>query len=180
MRIRSNIKHFMRKQCLCFLGACMSTLFFINGGYAMEIKSKDFTHNQSIPSIHTCDGKDTSPQLIWSGAPEGTKSFALTCIDPDAPMGDFIHWLVYNIPSTVSELPQGGPLPAGAQEVANDFGKKPYGGPCPPSGTHRYFFTIYALKVSDLGALGKKDFLTKVKENQLASAELIGLYKRRR
>ena len=148
------------------------------GGNAMEITSKDFTHNQSIPSIHTCDGKDISPQLAWSGAPEGTKSFALSCIDPDAPMGDFIHWFIYNIPASAAEIPQGGPLPAGAQEVSNDFGKKAYGGPCPPSGTHRYFFVIYALKAGDLGTVSKKDFLKKVKENQLATAEIIGLYSR--
>jgi len=150
-----------------------------NGGIAMEITSKDFKNNQAIPSIHTCDGKDISPHITWSGAPKGTKSFALTCIDPDAPMGDFVHWLAYNIPATVTEIVQGGPLPNGAREVTNDFGKKSYGGPCPPSGTHRYFFTIYALKVSDLGTVSKDDFLKKVKENQLASAEIIGLYKRR-
>ena len=150
-----------------------------NEGIAMEITSKDFKNNQAIPSIHTCDGKDISPHITWSGAPEGTKSFALTCIDPDAPTGDFIHWLAYNIPATTSEIPQGGPVPGGAREVTNDFGKKSYGGPCPPSGTHRYFFTIYALKVSDLGTVSKDDFLKKVKENQFASAEIIGLYKRR-
>ena len=149
-----------------------------HGGKAMEITSKDFKHNQSIPSLHTCDGKDISPHLTWSGAPAGTKSFALSCIDPDAPMGDFIHWFIYNIPATVTEIPQGGPLPAGVQEVSNDFGKKAYGGPCPPSGTHRYFFVLYALKVGDLGAVSKKDFLQKVKENQLATAEIMGLYKR--
>ena len=169
-----------RKYCFCFINTFMITLFFISGGHAMDITSKDFQNNQSIPAVHTCDGKDISPHLTWSGAPEGTKSFALTCIDPDAPMGDFIHWLIYNIPANAFELPQGGPLPAGAREVANDFGKKPYGGPCPPSGTHRYFFTIYALKVSDLGTVSKKDFLKKVKENQLASAEIIGLYKRKK
>lgn len=149
------------------------------GGEAMEITSKNFKHNQPIPSIHTCDGKDISPHLAWSGVPEGTKSFALSCTDPDAPMGDFVHWLVYNIPATASEIPQAGPIPAGSREVTNDFGKKSYGGPCPPSGTHRYFFTIYALKVSDLGEVSKRDFLKKVKNNQLASAEIIGLYKRR-
>jgi len=158
----------------------MIILFFISGGHAMDITSKDFGHNQPIPSLHTCDGKDVSPHLAWTDAPEGTKSFALTCIDPDAPMGDFIHWLIYNIAPTSSQLPQGGPLPAGAQEVANDFGKKPYGGPCPPSGTHRYVFTIYALKVSDLGAVTKKDFLKKVHENRLSSAEIIGLYTRKK
>jgi len=146
---------------------------------AMELKSQDFTHNQSIPAVHTCDGKDVSPQLSWSGAPEGTKSFAFTCIDPDAPMGDFIHWLVYDIPVTVTGSPRGGPLPAGAKEVVNDFGKTPYGGPCPPSGTHRYFFTIYALKTENLSGMTKKNFLQKVKENQLATAQIMGLYKRR-
>ena len=180
MSIRSTVGPLLYKYCVCILGSFMITLFCISGGHAMEITSKDFQHNQSIPAVHTCDGKDISPHLAWSGMPQGTKSFALTCIDPDAPMGDFVHWLIYNIPANASELPQGGPLPAGAQEVANDFGKKPYGGPCPPSGTHRYFFTIYALKVSDLGTVSKKDFLKKVKENQLASAEIIGLYKRRR
>jgi Raf kinase inhibitor-like YbhB/YbcL family protein len=150
-----------------------------HGGKAMEITSKDFKHNQSIPSLHTCDGKDISPHLTWSGAPEGTKSFALSCIDPDAPMGDFIHWFIFNIPATVTEIPQGGPLPAGAQVVSNDFGKKAYGGPCPPSGTHRYFFVLYALKTGDLGTVSKKDFLQKVKENQLAAAEIMGLYKRK-
>jgi Raf kinase inhibitor-like YbhB/YbcL family protein len=153
-------------------------LLYTHGGNAMEITSQDFKNNQSIPSLHTCDGKDISPHLTWLGAPEGTKSFALSCIDPDAPMGDFIHWFIYNIPATATEIPQGGPLPAGAQEVSNDFGKKAYGGPCPPSGTHRYYFVLYALKASDLGAVSKKDFLQKVKENQLASAEIMGLYRR--
>jgi len=180
MNIRNAIRHLVSKHYVCITGAFMITLFLISVGHAMDITSKDFQHNQAIPSVHTCDGKNISPHLAWSGTPEGTKSFALTCIDPDAPMGDFIHWLIYNIPPNISELPQGGPLPPGAREVANDFGKKPYGGPCPPSGTHRYFFTIYALKVSDLGTVGKKDFLKKVKENQLASAELIGLHKRRK
>lgn len=180
MDIGSAVGHWARKKWVSVIAVCAITLFFISGGQAMEISSNDFAHNQSIPAVHTCDGKDISPHLAWSGAPEGTKSFALTCIDPDAPMGDFIHWLIYNIPPTVSELPRGGPLPTGAREVANDFGKKSYGGPCPPSGTHRYFFTIYALKVNDLGVVTKKDFLKKVKENQLASAEIVGLYKRKR
>ena len=161
------------------LSVFIITLLFSHGGSAMEITSKDFTHTQPIPSLFTCDGKDLSPHLAWSGAPEGTKSFALSCIDPDAPMGDFVHWLVYNIPPTTAELPQGGPLPTGAREVTNDFGKKPYGGPCPPSGSHRYFFTIYALKVDDLGKVSKSDFLKKVKESQLATAEIMGRYQRR-
>jgi hypothetical protein len=146
---------------------------------AMELKSQDISHNQSIPAVHTCDGKDISPQLSWSGAPAGTKGFALTCIDPDAPMGDFIHWLVYDIPVSVTDFSRGKPLPAEAKEVVNDFGKTSYGGPCPPSGTHRYFFTIYALKTETLSAVAKNNFLQKVKENQLATAQIMGLYKRR-
>ena len=160
--------------------AVLTLTLYPLGGKAMEITSKDFKHNQLIPSIHTCDGKDISPHLTWSEAPEGTKSFALSCIDPDAPMGDFIHWFIYNIPATAAEIPRGGPLPVSAQEASNDFGKKAYGGPCPPSGTHRYFFVIYALKVSDLGVVSKQDFLKKVKENQLATAEIIGLYTRKK
>ena len=171
----------MKYKFIFYLIFVLSILVFnAHGGNAMEITSKNFKHNQPIPSIHTCDGKDISPHLTWAGAPEGTKTFALSCIDPDAPMGDFIHWLIYNIPATATEIPQGGPLPAGAQEVSNDFGKKAYGGPCPPSGTHRYFFVLYALKVGDLGTVNKKDFLQKVKENQLSSAEIIGLYTRKR
>jgi hypothetical protein len=146
---------------------------------AMELKSQDITHNQSIPAIFTCDGKDISPQLLWSGAPAGTKSFALTCIDPDAPMGDFIHWLVYDIPVSITHFSRGGHLPAGAKEVVNDFGKNSYGGPCPPSGTHRYFFSIYALKTESLSGVTKNNFLQKVKQNQLATAQIMGLYKRR-
>src|SRR4030042_872077 len=122
MSIKSAIRHLIRKKCVFITGACLSVLFLINGGYAMDIKSKDFEHNQSIPSIHTCDGKNISPHLTWSGAPEGTKSFALTCIDPDAPMGDFIHWLIHNIPAAVTEIAQGGPLLTGAKEINNDFG----------------------------------------------------------
>ena len=170
----------LSKYC-CIISVFMITLFCTTGGHAMDITSKDFQHNQSMPSIHTCDGTDISPQLAWAGAPEGTKSFALTCIDPDAPMGNFIHWLVYNIPAKASELPQGGPLPAGAQEVANDFGKKPYGGPCPPPGKpHRYFFRLYALDtVLNLkpGA-GRNEIERALKGHVVAQAELMGTFRR--
>ena len=153
----------------CF--ACLTT--------AMEITSQDFKNNQPMPVIHTCDGNDVSPQLSWSGAPAGTKSFTLTCIDPDAPSGDFIHWLVYDIPASITTFSQGGLLPAGIKESKNDFGKKSYGGPCPPSGTHRYVFTVYALKKEKLEGVTKDNFLEKVSETQLAKALLTGLYKRR-
>ena len=163
------------------ISACvfvMSLFCFTGYASAMELTSQDFKNNQPIPSIHTCDGNDISPQLSWSGAPAGTKSFALTCIDPDAPSGDFIHWLVCDIPADITTFAQGGPLPAGIKEVANDFGRKSYGGPCPPSGTHRYIFTVYALKVEKLEGVTRDNFLQKVSGNQLAFARVIGLYKR--
>lgn len=172
------IKNYLRvlKQRLPVL---FMVLCFIPCASAMDITSADFKNNQPIPVMHTCDGKDVSPHLAWSGVPEGTKSLALSCIDPDAPMGDFIHWLVHDIPASIKNLPQGGPVPQGAKEVTNDFRKKSYGGPCPPSGTHRYIFTIYALKTERLEQVTKENFLQKVKEHQIASAQIIGLYKRR-
>mgnify|MGYP005833538239 CR=1 FL=1 len=165
----------------CMIGSIavlMAGIFFAEQALALEISSQDFKHNQPMPAIHSCDGHNISPQLSWSGAPEGTKSFALTCIDPDAPMGNFIHWLVYNIPASAKGIPRGGPLPEGATEVTNDFGKISYGGPCPPSGTHRYFFTLYALKTEKLAGLTKDNFIKMVRKNQLATAQIIGLYKR--
>ena len=172
----------MQPHHIKIISACVFTmsLFCFSGRIAaMEITSQDFKNNQPMPVIHTCDGNDVSPQLSWSVPPAGTKSFALSCIDPDAPSGDFIHWLVYDIPASITNFPQGGLLTAGVQEATNDFGKKSYGGPCPPSGTHRYIFTVYALKKEKLEGVTKDNFLQKVKENQLAKALLTGLYKRR-
>ena len=144
----------------------------------MEITSNDFGHNGDMPSELTCDGKDVSPHLAWSEPPEGTKSFAISCIDPDAPMGDFVHWLVCNIPSNITELQKGQDPPG--TEVRNDFGKPSYGGPCPPSGRHRYVFVVYALDAEKIETDGmtRDSFLEKVKEHLLGSAQLIGLYQR--
>ncbi|MBD3256394.1 MAG: YbhB/YbcL family Raf kinase inhibitor-like protein [Candidatus Lokiarchaeota archaeon] len=142
----------------------------------MKLESKDFSNNELMDTKFTCDGKDISPQLEWTQIPESTKSFALSCIDPDAPAGDWIHWLVYKIPADKREIPQNGPVLG--IEVENDFGKTDYGGPCPPSGTHRYFFRIYALDVENLDGINKNNFIDKVKEHTIESAEIIGLYKR--
>jgi hypothetical protein len=142
----------------------------------MKLESNDFKHNEMMDAKFTCDGKDISPNLKWSNIPDGTQSFALSCEDPDAPSGTWIHWYVYNIPSNVNEIAQGGPVPG--KEAENDFGKTDYGGPCPPSGTHRYFFTIYAIDKTKLTGITKSSFNRKVKENRIESAELIGLYKR--
>lgn len=143
----------------------------------MKLKSKDFLDNSSIPAEFTCDGRNISPQLSWEDVPEETKSFALTVTDPDAPGGTWIHWLVYNISKELREIERGG-LPEGAKEVENDFGKRPYGGPCPPSGTHRYFFTLYALDTEHLESINKRNFLDKVEKHSIQKAAIKGLYKR--
>jgi Raf kinase inhibitor-like YbhB/YbcL family protein len=144
----------------------------------MRLKSKDFEDNSNIPSEFTCDGRDVSPQLSWEDVPAETKSFALSVTDPDAPMGTWIHWLVHDIPKDVRTIAQGG-LPEGAKQVENDFRMKEYGGPCPPSGTHRYIFTVYALDVERLEGVKKRNFFDKVREHTLDKAVLKGLYKRK-
>ncbi len=143
----------------------------------MKLISNDFKHNEMMDSKFTCDGEDISPHLKWDDVPDDTKSFAISCNDPDAPIGDWIHWYIQNIPADVNEIPQGGPVPG--VEVTNDFRKTSYGGPCPPSGTHRYFFRVYALDVEKFERDNKKHFIEHVKKHTIESAELIGLYKRR-
>jgi len=144
----------------------------------MKLKSKDFVDNSSIPSEFTCDGRNISPHLSWEDIPEETKSFALSVTDPDAPGGTWIHWLVYDMSKELREIERGS-LPEGAKEVMNDFGRKSYGGPCPPSGTHRYFFTIYALDTEYLEGLNKRNFSDKVEKHTIEKAVIKGLYKRR-
>ncbi|MFH1235532.1 MAG: YbhB/YbcL family Raf kinase inhibitor-like protein [Parcubacteria group bacterium] len=141
----------------------------------MKLKSLDFSHNDLIPARFTCDGKNISPHLTWYGAPEKTLSFALSCKDPDAPGGNFDHWLIMNIPRSVTEIPQGQTV---GEEVNNDFRQTNYGGPCPPAGTHRYVFTLYALSVERLDGVTHQNFSEKVGEHALDSAKLTGLYKR--
>jgi len=144
----------------------------------MKLKSKDFEDDSNISSEFTCDGRNVSPQLSWEDVPDGTKSFALSVTDPDAPGGTWIHWLVYDISKDVQKIERAS-LPDGAIEVVNDFGKKSYGGPCPPSGTHRYFFTIYALDTESLEGLNKRNFFDRVEQHTIEKAEIMGLYKRR-
>ncbi|MGQ9460996.1 MAG: YbhB/YbcL family Raf kinase inhibitor-like protein [Candidatus Bathyarchaeaceae archaeon] len=144
----------------------------------MKLKSRDFEDNGNIPSEFTCDGRDISPQLSWEDVPAETKSFALSVTDPDAPRGTWIHWLVHDIPRDVRSIDQGS-LPKGAKQVENDFGMKNYGGPCPPSGAHRYIFTIYALDVERLEGVNKRNFFDKVEKHALEKAVLKGLYKRK-
>jgi len=156
------------------------------GGKEMEIKvtSSAFTDGGMIPAKYTCDGADFSPPLEWESVPEGTKSIALICDDPDAPMGTFVHWVLFNLPGGTRQLQENMPaeatLPNGARQGRNDFGRTGYGGPCPPGGTHRYFFRLYALdKQIELGAgIKKRDLLKAMDGHVLAEGQLMGKYKR--
>ena len=140
--------------------------------------SNDFVNNGIIPLEFTCDGRNVSPSLSWNDVPDHTKSFALSCTDPDAIGGTWIHWLVCDIACVLRKIEKNS-VPKGAKEIWNDFNKKSYGGPCPPSGTHRYVFTIFALKVEHLNEVTKHDFLEKVEKQTIEKATIIGLYKRK-
>ncbi len=152
----------------------------------MKLTSKAFDNNKTIPSQFTCDGKDISPALSWSQPPADTKSLALICDDPDAPGKTWVHWVVYNLPPSTRFLPEAIPLgrkiPDGGFQGINDFKKLSYGGPCPPGGTHRYFFKVYALdKILDLepGAT-KTELEAAMKGHILDGGELMGYYSRKR
>ena len=150
----------------------------------LKLTSTAFEEGGMIPSQYTCDGQNVSPPLAWSGVPEGTKTLALIADDPDAPRGTWVHWVVYQIPATERGLPENVParetLDSGARQGKNDFKNTAYGGPCPPSGTHRYFFKLYALDSSlDLHPGATKDQLLKAAEGHvLAQGQLIGRYQR--
>ena len=155
-------------------------------GYAMnlDIKSTAFGEGDLIPKQYTCDGADVSPQLSWSQPPEGTGSMVLICDDPDAPMGTWVHWVLYGLsPDTleISEnIPDDKEVLGGAKHGVNDFHKYGYGGPCPPGGTHRYFFKLYAVNtVVDLDPGATKDeVLDAIKGHVLAQGQLMGRYSR--
>lgn len=146
----------------------------------MRIASPAFAHNGEIPAKYTCDGADVNPPLIVEGVPAGTKSLALIVDDPDAPAGTWVHWVVWNIPPAIGEIRENS-VPAGAGEGRTDFRRPGYGGPCPPSGTHRYFFKLYALDtaLSLDPATTKKDLEKAMKGHIVAQSELIGLYSKR-
>lgn len=144
----------------------------------LKVYSTVFSHKGHIPPEYTCDGKDINPPLEISDFPDGTKTLALIMEDPDAPRGVFDHWLVWNISPNEAIAEQTNPGISGI----NDFGKTGYGGPCPPSGVHRYFFKIYALDTKlDLPAgADKKALLEAMTGHILAEGEIMGLYQKRR
>ena len=155
-------------------------------GDKMEIKitSGAFNEGEFIPKKYTCDGVNISPPLDWSGIPDNTKSIALICDDPDAPMGTWVHWVIFNIPPSINKLKENIPavkvLEDGTIQGINDFRKTGYGGPCPPGGTHRYYFKIYALdkKLSITSSTTKKDLEQSMREHIVAEGKIVGKYSR--
>ena len=150
----------------------------------INIKSSAFKEGEMIPSKYTCDGVNVSPPLKWNDPPKGTKSLVLISDDPDAPMGIWVHWVVYNIHASVKEFPENIPssdvIDNSAIQGITDFRKVGYGGPCPPSGTHRYFFKLYALDTTlSIGpGATKKQVVDAMEGHVLAEGQLMGRYKR--
>lgn len=154
---------------------------------SFKLMSSAFTEGGSIPTRYTCSGEDTSPPLAWSGAPDGTRSFALIVDDPDAPdpaapKMTYVHWVAYNIPAATSQLAEGagkGAMPAGSAEGFNDWKKPEYGGPCPPIGRHRYFFKLSALDTTlTLTRPTKADLEAAMKGHVLGTTQLMGTYQK--
>jgi Raf kinase inhibitor-like YbhB/YbcL family protein len=151
----------------------------------LELRSSAFDAHGKIPRQYTCDGNNTAPPLVWQGVPEQTRSLALIVDDPDAPRGTWVHWVLYNIPPTATGLPEGvtaSSLPSGAREGLNSWKRTGYGGPCPPSGSHRYVHKLYALD-TELGHLdkpSKAELEAAMQGHVLAQAKLVGTYKRQR
>lgn len=146
---------------------------------ALAIASPAFKQNEHIPVRYTCDGEDVSPPLELGNIPAGTKSFALIVDDPDAPGGMWAHWVVWNIKPDTRTIAEGA-APPGASQGMNDFRRPSYGGPCPPSGTHRYFFKLYALDtLLPAKGLDKAKLEQQMQGHIIAQAELIGRYSRK-
>lgn len=184
----------MRQLLFAMLMASLSTATYASG---FKLSSPDIKPHHQIPKRYTfngygCTGENISPALKWKGAPKGTRSYALTVYDPDAPTGSgWWHWVVINIPATVHHLaenagkPKNVALPAGAIQMRNDFGTHAYGGPCPPKGNkpHRYVFTLYALKTAKLNVpkdASAADVGFMIHSNMLAEAKFIARYGRPR
>lgn len=171
-----------------FLSSLYYARFFsLDGEKAMSLtlSSPSFSNGGDIAKKFTCDGVDTSPQLSWTDPPATTKSFALLVDDPDAPVGNWNHWTLWNLPSSARGLPEGmskeSRLPDGSQQGLNDFRKTGYNGPCPPAGKpHRYYFKLFALDAKlDLKAeAGKPELEARIKGHILAQAELMGRFRR--
>lgn len=147
------------------------------------VSSPAFKHEGLMPKDHTCDGKDISPALEWSGLPNNTKSIALICDDPDAPMGTWIHWVVFNIPASIKEIGAGADeksLGPSVRQGKNSWNRLGYGGACPPSGEHRYFFRVYAIDtmLEVKNEPTKAQLIDAMKGHVLAEGEIMARYTR--
>lgn len=149
--------------------------------FALTLSSPDFTANGPIPSQYTCTGKNESPALAWQNTPDKTQTFALILDDPDAPSGTWTHWVIFNIPATTQSLTRNQEtFPAGTLLGKNSWQHERYEGPCPPSGTHHYYFKLYALDSTLNLAAGatKTDVIQAMQDHVLATASLMGTYKK--
>jgi Raf kinase inhibitor-like YbhB/YbcL family protein len=178
-------KHSPSLCLIIFFAIIMLMLPFAKAeGGTMKLTSSAFDESGMIPGKYTCDGADVSPPLKWDSLPDGTKSLALICDDPDAPMGTWVHWVYYDIPAETKDLSENvvsdeRPASGGVQGI-NDFRRIGYGGPCPPGGTHRYFFKLYALDILlNLSPGATKNQVLEAMENHILDhAELMGKYSR--
>ncbi len=149
---------------------------------SLTLSSPAFRNGAAIPSKYTCRGEDISPPLQWGGISENTKSLALICDDPDAPAGTWVHWVAYNIPPAITEIPEKRGFGGKAAEGINDFRRRGYGGPCPPPGKpHRYYFKLYALDkdVTLKEGATKKELLKEIEGHIIQHTELMGTYQRK-
>ncbi len=170
--------------CVCMIGIQAGQIEKEGNSMKLEIRSTAFDEGGSIPRKYTCDGSDISPPLSWTQPPEGTKSLVLICDDPDAPMGTWVHWVLYGLSPDTLELPEDIPdkkeVLGGARQGTTDFRRIGYGGPCPPGGTHRYYFKLYAIDSElDLSSgATKKEVLESIEGHVLAEGQLMGRYSR--
>ncbi len=156
----------------------------VPGGVTMKLTSTAFAEGESIPRQYTCDGEDISPPVVWSDAPAGTTTFALIADDPDSPVGTWVHWVLFDLPGDLTDLPEAVPKvvqpPTGGVHGNNSWGRADYGGPCPPGGAHRYLFKLYALN-TDLGldpGASAADVQAAMEGHVLAQTQLMGRFAR--
>jgi len=145
----------------------------------LTVTSDAFQANETIPTDYTCEGAQKSPPLSWSGVPSDAKSIAILVEDPDAPKGTFTHWMVTNIPPSDTSLSENGSLPTGAVAAKNGKGTNGYAAPCPPSGTHHYHFSVFALDKTIARPANRAAFMKEIKGHVLAKGELVGTYSKR-
>lgn len=177
MQTKIDIKRFFTLVCCVFIVLSVAFVgLFAQGGQEMKITSSDFVNNGKMPVKFTCQGQDVNPALSIDSLPQGAKSLALIVDDPDAPSGEWVHWVLYDVqPVTLIEENS-----APGRQGPNDFGKTQYNGPCPPSGAHRYFFRLFALdKTIGVDNLDKENLESHMKGHILAQAVLVGIYQRK-